>query len=294
MTDIQPTLLRTTGKYTNLLIENGIRTMRDRYAYFPRTYEDRSQVVSLSDIFFQSLDKTAVIAHAQCIEKTVVIRQKKYRQLTFRDHDGKEAFALFNYRQSYLIQHVKKDGRYLIIGRTAIKAGQLTFRYPEIIDSDETYDESKVQSHQIGRIYPIYPELQGIKPSRFATKMRQTLDYVGEYIHEHLPDDVRLRYELPDVVTATRQMHYPDSREDFRQAQRRVMWDRLLRMQLYSQLYRQSYQQTWVEESDDDLDVFRVMQRKQAPEQEALLTVELSPRSQQASTTPLAQGGQDE
>lgn len=211
MSDIQPKLLRTTAKYTNILVENGIRTMRDWYAYFPRTYEDRSQVVSLSDIFFDDMDKVTLIAHAQCIDKTVIIRNKKYRQITLRDHDGKEAIALYNYRQSYLIQHVKKQKWYLIIGRTSIKHGALTFWYPEMIDSDETYNPSAIQSHQIGRIYPIYPELQQIKPSRFAKKMRQTLDHIGEYVYEHLPEDVRIRYELPDVVTATSQMHYPDS-----------------------------------------------------------------------------------
>jgi RecG-like helicase len=42
--------LKTTPRYINLLAENGIKTIRDFFMYFPRAYEDRKNMVLLADI----------------------------------------------------------------------------------------------------------------------------------------------------------------------------------------------------------------------------------------------------
>lgn len=50
--------LKTTPKYLSLLAENGINTIRDFFLYFPRTYEDRKNLVLLSDIQSEQVQYT--------------------------------------------------------------------------------------------------------------------------------------------------------------------------------------------------------------------------------------------
>lgn len=62
------------------------------------------------------------------------------------------------------------------------------------------------------------------------------------------------------------------------------MWDRLLRMQLYSQLYRQSYQHAREEEVDDSLDVLKVTKKKATPIQDSLIQTQDTPTTQHTIT----------
>jgi RecG-like helicase len=46
------TLLKTTPKYVTILDKNGIKTMKDFFQYFPRTYEDRSSIRNLDELIY--------------------------------------------------------------------------------------------------------------------------------------------------------------------------------------------------------------------------------------------------
>jgi RecG-like helicase len=44
--------LKTTSKYSSILENNGIITIKDLLQYFPRSYEDRSFIKALSELVF--------------------------------------------------------------------------------------------------------------------------------------------------------------------------------------------------------------------------------------------------
>jgi RecG-like helicase len=67
-------ILKTTSKYIAILASNGIETMQDFVNYFPRSYEDRTKVTPLSDLFFAEEEASSVITKAQIIEKTMTRR----------------------------------------------------------------------------------------------------------------------------------------------------------------------------------------------------------------------------
>ena len=90
-----------------------------------------------------------------------------------------------------------EDKRYIIVGKPKIDYGKITFSHPDVIETEApeepvTRDEeietrnleqgprNKVpittsqvpEVYNSGRIFPIYPELMGIRPGWFAQKMR--------------------------------------------------------------------------------------------------------------------------
>lgn len=86
--------------------------------------------------------------------------------------------------------------------------------------------------------------MQGIKPWRFAQKIRDNLPLVDQYFHEYLPDQFRSDFNLLWVIETIQNLHYPDSYPLRDQALRRLFFDRLLRIQLYSLQNRLEYQWT--------------------------------------------------
>ncbi|MBU0626358.1 hypothetical protein KKG31_06870 [Patescibacteria group bacterium] len=87
-------LLRTTPKYVSLLAQNGIVTVQDFLQYFPRAYEDRSNLKTLNEInqdsmFFKNEKNEKVMVKCQIVKKSVFYRGgKKIYDIQFADELG--------------------------------------------------------------------------------------------------------------------------------------------------------------------------------------------------------------
>lgn len=166
---------------------------------------------------------------------------KMLRELIVEDEKGNNAHIFFS-NKAYQVRGVKAQSWYIVIGRPQIKNGQINFRYPEIIESnDQTHSPKSAEEYQTGRIYPIYPEIMGIKAWRFAQKIRKLLDLVPEVCEEYLPQKFLEIFQLMDIATTIKQMHFPDSRTSYEKAKTRIFFDRLLRVQLHAQLFKANY-----------------------------------------------------
>lgn len=128
-----------------------------------------------------------------------------------------------------------------------MKMGKIIFTHPDVAPAtatDPTEGNEGNQRPLASRIVPIYSELQGIKPGRFAQKIRENLNKVEEHFHEHLPTAFREKFKLIDVITTIKNLHYPENFQLLEQARFRLFFDRLLRIQLYSLKNRLEYQGT--------------------------------------------------
>jgi ATP-dependent DNA helicase RecG len=189
-----------------------------------------------------------------------------------QDSDGNVVDAFFSYRTAYLIQAVKKDKWFLVIGKPQLKYGKISFRYPEMILSDDPAEhKEELDDSQTGRIYPVYSEMMGIKPAWFAKKIFLLKDHIKEYCHEYLPEKFLALFQLMTVPETIKHMHFPDAFDLQKKAEYRVMYDRLLRIQLYSLIFRENYQNTIA----DTLTVKKVNVVKISPKKELVQQADL-------------------
>jgi RecG-like helicase len=116
--------------------------------------------------------------------------------ITFVDPIGnKGQITIFN--SGFLASKINEDKRYIIVGKPAIKLGKITFSHPDVVETEAPEDpdvalEDKVEikeNYNTGRIFPIYPELMGIKPGWFAQKMRLLIDKIDTIFSEYLPQE---------------------------------------------------------------------------------------------------------
>ncbi len=61
----------------------------------------------------------------------------------------------------------------------------------EIVTRNSSLDTEVYNS---GRIFPIYPELMGIRPGWFAQKMWKLMDKVDTLFSEYLPEELVQRF----------------------------------------------------------------------------------------------------
>lgn len=257
--------LKTTPKYISLLAANGITTLRQFLQYFPRAYEDRKNMVLLHDMVSEEeVYSVKVFVQKKTLIKTP--RGKKIIELQVVDTAGAKASVNF-FSNGFLLSSLKTDQRYVVVGKPKRDKNKIMFWHPELIPTEapESIDNSEIKDQNsesnseepltsnqqletsdklfnVGRLYPIYPELSGISPVWFAKKMWENIGHIPEFFHEHLPKELLEMYELIDIPTMIRNLHYPDSRELQEKAQHRLFFDKLLQIQLSSLLNKAAYQ----------------------------------------------------
>ena len=231
-------LLWTTAKYTNILAANGVSNLKELMLMFPRTYEDRKEIKTLSTL---SPDGSLQTVKGYITKKSMFTspRGKKISQVHFID-ENERAGVINSFRGTYVLRSVKANKRYYIIGKPDLQYEKISFNHPEMIEATET----DTDSYNFGRIYPIYSELLGIKPARFARKIFGVLDaWVAEF-DEYLPQEFLDQYDLCGIKETIRNLHFPENLEQARQAKNRIFFEKLLNIQLVSLDHQASYQQS--------------------------------------------------
>ncbi len=253
--------LKTTPKYLKILAEQWIVTVKDFLQYFPRAYEDRSTIRNLNELIFNEKGITAT--KGKIVKKSIFARWgKKIYTINFVDPAG-NTWVITIFNSWFLASKINEDKRYIIVGKPSMKFNKITFSHPDIIETEAPENEMMndewwimnnewkpvtwnlqpaTDVYNTGRIFPIYPELMGIKPGRFAQKMRNLMDKVDVIFSEYLPSEFIQKFWLIGVQETIKEMHYPTSFEKQKQANLRIFFDRLLRIQLYSLINRTSYQ----------------------------------------------------
>jgi len=230
--------LKTTPLYLKLLANNWITTVKDFFNYFPRTYENRAWIKPLNQLIFD--EKGVTSTKWKIISKKVFKRWwRTIYDITFEDELGiLWSISIFN--SWYLASKLQEGAWYIIVWKPTFKYWKTIFSHPDIVPSSDNWELQEF--YNTWRIFPIYSEMNGIKPWRFAKKVWEHLDEIPQYFSEYLPDEFLKKFNLLDVWTTIKNVHYPDSEELKNKAIHRVFFDRLLRIQLFSLSNKLKYQ----------------------------------------------------
>lgn len=240
--------LKTTGKYSTILENNGIKSIKELLQYFPRSYEDRSFIQPLSELVLN--EKWIATTKGKIIEKKFSPRRgRKVYEYTFTDEQGQLGqISIFN--SWYLASKIKEGERYIIIGKPFFKWGKAFFNQPEIIPTTDTSEWQSIIPN-MGRIYPIYSELYGIRPAWFVEKIWTVLDKIEDLFDEHLPIEFLKEYNLLGVKETLKNIHFPENYDLQKAALQRIFFDRLLRVQLHSLLQKEEYEKKSLKRFDE-------------------------------------------
>lgn len=246
--DKQLTLLKGIGKTkANAFARLGINTIGDLINYYPRKYEDRSTVKSISEVN----DGESICIEAFISEAPQLARISKYLNLTkFRvaDETGTAFVTCFN--QNYLKTSLKYGEYYLFYGKSEKKCNRLSFTNPVI-------EKLSSDMKKTGRIVPIYRLVSGLKQSDIKNAVEESLTLCSNEITDCLPEYILSEYNLSSRSEAISSIHSPASAEELSKAQNRLAFEEVFILSCCMERFKSiKRQESGLLISDDALDRF--------------------------------------
>ena len=207
----------------------GIKNVGDLIDYYPRRYEDYSEVAAI-----KGLRPGAVTIEA-------VIKQAKGRYVRRGMHiteaiasDTTDSLRLVWFNQPYRAEALKAGQRYFISGQYELSHRRFAIMNPSIeIASDFPVNTA--------RILAVYRETKGLASRQIRLAVQQTLPLIRA-AKETLPPRIVEEYKLLGRAEALAAIHLPASSEQLAAARRRLGFEEVFQLSLASLLNKRENQ----------------------------------------------------
>ncbi|MFA5069063.1 MAG: ATP-dependent DNA helicase RecG [Candidatus Omnitrophota bacterium] len=214
-----------------LLKRLGINTVQDAFEYFPRRYEDRSDITPIKDI----VPGTFQTIKARIVSSGVFKTRKGINIFQLGVSDGTASLYCLWFRQPYMKRCFQPDDTLILYGRIQ-KTTRLQIIHPEyeIIRGPQGREETI----HTGRIVPIYPLASGVNQRSLRRIIKNGIDQYLPQFDDILPEYLISRHKLFDIRSAINNIHFPADEGKRLLARRRIVFDEFLILQLALALRR--------------------------------------------------------
>ena len=194
----------------------GIATLRDLISYFPRAYDDRTQLRRIADLV---PGEAAGVAAMVASPPTVSHIRKGLDLVKLRAVDDTGELNVTFFNQAWLKNNLHQGETYVFYGRAEGSLFRRQMTNPVV--------EPEGRREVTGRIVPIYPLTAGVSQLILSRSIRQGLDACADILPDVLPDRVRRDHQLCRIEYAYENIHFPESAEALDLARRRLAFEEL-------------------------------------------------------------------
>ena len=197
----------------------GIFTIGDLLFNFPRAYEDWSKIIPIM---------SAPFGEYCCIKARIINAPEGTRTrngtMLFKAvaTDGEGILLLTFFNNKYVVNQLFEDNEYLFFGKIS----------QTLIGGREMLSPRFVKASDNEKIHPIYRQTEKLTTKKIESVVSNALSAFRGAIEETLPDYLIKKYRLMGLEDALRNMHFPADDNMLRLAERRLIFEELLSMQL--------------------------------------------------------------
>lgn len=231
--DSPTTIVRGVGeKQAQLLTKLGLYSVEDMIYYFPRRYDDYSELKLIKDLNYG--EEVTIIAWVKSVSTfTTRNKARKIIQAVVSDNTGSIQLMWFN--QEYHLRHLRKNMFLSISGKIEQYMGRLVIYHPDY----EQIDQKQLNTKRIVPIYALTARLS----QRWLRRIMYTVvtswaPKIPEFMTEYILEDA----QLMDLSTALKEIHFPENHPNLKKARFRLAFDEIFLLQLG--VLRQKYE--WV------------------------------------------------
>jgi ATP-dependent DNA helicase RecG len=224
------TLSGVSDVYARRLARLGLNTIRDLLFHFPHRYDDYSALKPISDLMYG--EEVTISGAVERVSNRQSRRGIIITTAIISDGTGRIQATWFN--QPYLVKSLGRGRPIVLSGRVDEYLGRLTFQSP-------TWEPLQRELIHTGRLVPVYPVTEGIGRLWIRRLMKRVLDTWAPRVPDPLPDSLRQQYDLLELPTALKQMHFPDSWNRLAEARHRLAFDEFLSIQIGVLRQRQAW-----------------------------------------------------
>ena len=215
-----PTKYITTKQLSNLK-SLGINTIYDLIYYFPRAYDDRTNIKKIGELKFNEyvvLKATVMSA----VNLTVRSGKKIVKAMVT---DGTGIMEILWFGMPYIKKSLKIGEEYLFIGQTK-KSAVFQLINPEykLFSGQQKVSENE--------ILPIYSSNKNITQNSLRKLVEKFLVNFLNYFEENIPNKLIKEYRIMERKSAIKNIHYPISMKEIEEAKRRFAIEELLILEL--------------------------------------------------------------
>ncbi|TDT67845.1 ATP-dependent DNA helicase RecG [Hypnocyclicus thermotrophus] len=207
-------------KKIKILKSLNLKYIIDIIYFFPRTYEDKSNLKKIIDI---KADETVVLTGVVLKTNLVKTRTKKIIfQATLSDGTGTIRLSWF--QMPYLKKTIFAGDRLSIIGKV-----KKTYGY-EIINPEykKIDDEDKIEA----KVLPVYSSINKVTQRTLRAIIKKVINKYIDNIFENIPSSILKKYDILDRKEAILKIHFPKKNNDITLAKKRFALEELLTLEL--------------------------------------------------------------
>lgn len=204
-------------KTEQLFAKLGIYTIKDLIRYYPRGYDVYEDAVPIGN-----LEEGKVQTVTGAIFGKVHVsgnRSMQVSSLLLKDITG--TLKVIWFRMPFLRNTLAGGGILTLRGMVVRRKAGLVMEHPEIFYPSAKYEE------KLHTMQPVYSLTNGLSNNTVMKAVRQALD-VLPLQRETLPESIRLKYQLAEYNYALRGIHFPEDKEVFYQARKRLVFEEFL------------------------------------------------------------------
>ena len=210
-----------TAKQLSNLKSLGINTIYDLIYYFPRAYDDRTNIKKIGELKFNEyvvLKATVMSA----VNLTVRSGKKIVKAMV---SDGTGIMEILWFGMPYIKKSLKIGEEYLFIGQIK-KSAVFQLINPEykLFSGQQKVSENE--------ILPIYSSNKNITQNNLRKLVEKFIANFLNYFEENIPDKLIKEYKIMERKSAIKNIHYPVSMKEIEEAKRRFAIEELLILEL--------------------------------------------------------------
>ena len=211
-----------TAKQVISLKSLGIETIYDLIYYFPRAYDNRSNVKNIGNLTFNEY----VVVKASVMSVLNMPNRSGKKIVKAIITDGTGIMEVLWFGMPYISKSLKVGEEYIFIGQTK-KSNLFQFINPE-------YKLYKGQEKETSKeILPIYSSNKSITQNNLRKIIKKFLENFLKYFEENIPNDLVEGYkEIFERTQAIKNIHFPESVQAIEAANLRFATEELLILEL--------------------------------------------------------------
>ncbi len=195
-----------------------IGTIEDFLYYFPRDYEDRRELRTISGL---QDGETALVKGKLTLIVKGKVRFPKKQTLKLLVQDATGSLEVVFFHAAYLEKTLKPNDEYLFYGKITENMGRIQMLHP---------DMAKYESMEDLGILPVYSLTTGITQSEMRKWQKEAQEFICE-LEEYLPETTLAAHRLCGIQYAVENIHFPSDRKRMMEAKYRLIFDELLFLQ---------------------------------------------------------------
>lgn len=205
-------------KRAKLFHKLGVFSVGALLRFYPRTYEDWSQPLTIEQAPFG----VPCAIRAVVLHKPIETRIRK-GMILYKTYvtDGMRDLQLTFFNNPYIVNALTEGKEYIFYGKVSGTLLRKEMSVPEF------YPVSSAPS-----VCPIYRQTEGLSTRMISNAVKHALALLPEQVKDPIPYDIRMQHHLCELRYALEQIHFPDSMESMEIAKKRLVFEELFTLQL--------------------------------------------------------------